>query len=502
MPPAQTHRQAELSSRFVSVRAALCSEAPDALDRLAALAVQALADGDLPLAAASAGTVVLAEHLQSAIYRHAPRMLGVLAAVGPDSAAVAADGLLAWAGAAVAHDYGVLPSWPRPDIATLMERAQQAATDTVLALACALGEVCERSGADAEFAALHAQVAAFEVQPGASAFWRGHWAIVCAWHLVSFAKPQEALQRLEFAQALAAQDRLHGLAATAALQRARLIEWRRDPAKALALAEQAVSSGDPARTPLWWADHADIQCRVALQSLDFHAAVGHARRAAGHLQTAGVWPGYQVTYRLNEAYALLGAGAVDEAMRCFDALNETSLPRYLAARLRCLADLTALAAADQRGDWNAMRQATLIATLRSLRELEWPSVLPLLPAHIARLFVRALDSGVELDWVRAAIRTRKLPAPLGAPEAWPWSVRVHTLGSFEVTTESGALATRDSRKAASKPLQLLRLLAAHGHGAMPVDAVAETLWPGDGREGRARRASVHRVGTVGPSRSV
>jgi hypothetical protein len=178
-------------------------------------------------------------------------------------------------------------------------------------------------------------------------------------------------------------------------------------------------------------------------------AVGHARRAAGHLQTAGVWPGYQVTYRLNEAYALLGAGAVDEAMRCFDALNETSLPRYLAARLRCLADLTALAAADQRGDWNATRQATLITTLRSLRELEWPSVLPLLPAHIARLFVRALDSGVELDWVRAAIRTRKLPAPLGAPEAWPWSVRVHTLGSFEVTTESGALATRDSRKAAS-----------------------------------------------------
>jgi hypothetical protein len=135
MPPAQTHRQAELSSRFVSVRAALCSEAPDALDRLAALAVQALADGDLPLAAASAGTAVLAEHLQSAIYRHAPRMLGVLAAAGPDSAAVAADGLLAWAGAAVAHDYGVLPSWPRPDIATLMERAQQAATDTVLALA-------------------------------------------------------------------------------------------------------------------------------------------------------------------------------------------------------------------------------------------------------------------------------------------------------------------------------------------------------------------------------
>ena len=48
-----------------------------------------------------------------------------------------------------------------------------------------------------------------------------------------------------------------------------------------------------------------MRCRLALHGGDFHAAVGHARRAVGHLQVADVWPGYQATFRVNEAYALL-----------------------------------------------------------------------------------------------------------------------------------------------------------------------------------------------------
>ncbi len=63
----------------------------------------------------------------------------------------------------------------------------------------------------------------------------------------------------------------------------------------MALANGAVAHGDPARTPLWLADRDDGRCRLALHGGDFHAAIGHARRAVGHLQVADVWPGYQVT---------------------------------------------------------------------------------------------------------------------------------------------------------------------------------------------------------------
>lgn len=480
--------RSNLAGRFLTLRLALADEAPGAVDQLAALAVLALAQGDLPLAAAGAGTVVLAEHLQWTLHHHTPRMLGVLAAAGPDAAAAGADALLAWAGAAVAHDYNVLPSWPRADIGMLMERAQRAPTDVALALGCALVEVCERNGEDTEFAALQARLAGFEVQPVASPYWRGHLGVVCAWYLNSFGKVDEASQRLEVAQALAAARGLKNLGAVVALNRARLIEWRRDPAKAGVLAEQAVAQGDPARTPLWFADQADVRCRIALAARDFHAAVGHARRGVGYVQAAAAWPAYQVALRVNEAYALLGAGAIDEALACFQAINEIPMPRYQAARLKCLSELAVLSAADQRGPWEAAQQQGLAHVLQRLRELEWPGVLPLLPEHIARLFARALASGVEVDWVRAAIRMRKLPAPEGAPQAWPWLVMVHTLGRFQVVTESGLLrqASGDSRKAPSRPLELLRVLAAHGHDAVPVDFVAEALWPGDGREGRQK----------------
>lgn len=127
-------------------------------------------------------------------------------------------------------------------------------------------------------------------------------------------------------------------------------------------------------------------------------------------------------------------------------------------------------------------------TLRVLRELEWPHTRPALPGHVARLFVRALETGVEAEWVRAAIRTRHLAAPPEAPESWPWAVRVRALGNFEVSTEAGRLP--DGRKAASKPLELLRVLAAHGHAAVRVDLIAESLWPGDGREGRKKAFEV------------
>ena len=67
---------------------------------------------------------------------------------------------------------------------------------------------------------------------------------------------------------------------------------------------------------------------------------------------------------------------------------------------------------------------------------------------------------------------------------------MRTLGSFPVATESGPLrqasAAGDARKAQAKPLELLRYLAVHGHAAVPVDVVAESLWPGDGREGRQK----------------
>jgi hypothetical protein len=56
------------------------------------------------------------------------------------------------------------------------------------------------------------------------------------------------------------------------------------------------------------------------------------------------------------------------------------------------------------------------------------------PAALADLCVLALDAGVAVEEAGALVRRLKLfPAtpPLGCAR-WPWPLRVHTLGGFEL----------------------------------------------------------------------
>lgn len=459
-----------------------------ALERMAALAEQAWTQGEAGLAANAAGAVVLAEHLGATRYHHAGRMLALLDAVGFDGVLPGPAGLPALAGAAVAHDYGALPSWPAADVTQLRDLARLAPADVALAVGCALGEVCERNGLAAEFASLHAQLAAVCAQPEASACWRGLWAITSAWQLSSRGHVDAARAELGAAQALAVAHGLVDLGANIGLQRARLIVSRQDARAALDLAQQALQGVDPVKAPLRFADAADVRARVALRAQDFHAAIAHARSAVGFAEAAGVWPGYCVTYLASEAAALLGTGDYAQAEACYSRMFEMLPPRYLGERALVLRDLAALAECDQQGRWNAQPLGLLASLIGRLRVLEWYAVLPGLPDLLARLLAKALAEGIEVDWVRAAIRFRGLKAPPDAPANWPWPVRVRVLGGFELLLAPGAEVEREApaRKAPGKPLELLRCLAARGHAAQPIDEVAEALWPGEAREGRRK----------------
>jgi hypothetical protein len=463
-------------------------ERPGAVGLMVALAEQAWAQGDTGPAANAAGAVVLVEHLTASRHRHAERMLRLMAAIGIDHVEPGPGGLTALAGAAVAHDYGALPSWPAVDMARLRDLARVAPADVALAAGCALGEVCERNGLSAEFASLHAQLAAVRTLPGASAFWRGHWAITCAWQLSSTGDRDAAHDELCAAQEEAAAAGLDDLAANLALQHARLVDSLQDPVAALALAQQAVAGASPASAPLRFADLADVQARIALRRLDFHAAMAHARRAGGLAEAAGVWPGFRVTYAANEGAALMGSGSFELASAAYGQMAETLTPRYLSDRASVMRDFALLARCAHNGVWAPQSLSLLGHVVGRLRLLEWHGVLSLLPDMVARVLDKALEAGIETDWVRAAVRFRRLKAPPGAPFNWPWPVVVRVLGDFDVVV--AAAADRDdadaSRKAPGKPLDLLRCLAARGHAAVGVDDIAQALWPGDAREGRQK----------------
>lgn len=99
------------------------------------------------------------------------------------------------------------------------------------------------------------------------------------------------------------------------------------------------------------------------------------------------------------------------------------------------------------------------------------------PAVIAQLCCRALEAGIEKNYVCALIERNKFqPSPSWRQiESWPWPLRIYTLGRFSVV-RSG-VPIKFSGKSQKKPLELLRALIALGGREVPETRLADVLWP-------------------------
>jgi DNA-binding SARP family transcriptional activator len=96
---------------------------------------------------------------------------------------------------------------------------------------------------------------------------------------------------------------------------------------------------------------------------------------------------------------------------------------------------------------------------------------------MADLCALALRHGVEADYARTLVRARRL-APRVAPlrlAGWPWPFRVRALGRFELLRESAPVEF--SGKGPGRPLELLKVLLAHGGQDVRADQIADALWP-------------------------
>lgn len=114
------------------------------------------------------------------------------------------------------------------------------------------------------------------------------------------------------------------------------------------------------------------------------------------------------------------------------------------------------------------------------------------PAAMARVCARALEEGIETDYVRALIKHRALVPETLSP-AWPWRFRVYTLGTFRLERDGEALG--GSGKAQRRPLELLKVLIAHGGDKVSESRIVDALWPridGDSAH-RSFTSALHRL---------
>lgn len=114
---------------------------------------------------------------------------------------------------------------------------------------------------------------------------------------------------------------------------------------------------------------------------------------------------------------------------------------------------------------------------------------------MGRLCAKALEAGIEVDYVRDLIRKLGLvpDLPSLAVERWPWPVRIHLLGGFQIFIEGKPV--RFSGKVQKKPLLLLKALGLLKAGEVRAEQVEDILWPdADGDVARsAFETTLHRL---------
>lgn len=107
--------------------------------------------------------------------------------------------------------------------------------------------------------------------------------------------------------------------------------------------------------------------------------------------------------------------------------------------------------------------------------MQYPMFFGAQPVLASRLAQAAFAAGIEVDFVAAAVRKRRLGPPDPLQEDWPWTLKLRALGHFVIERE-GRVVTFDG-KAQKKPLELLKALIALGGEALAREVLALALWP-------------------------
>lgn len=197
--------------------------------------------------------------------------------------------------------------------------------------------------------------------------------------------------------------------------------------------------------------------------------------------------------RLVRAEALALRGEPDEARRLVVGLGSMAegLGGPLVAVSTALTEAClAAAGGDEMGGQAALQRG--LAEARTHRQRVWVGQHR---AAAAKLMAAALRDGVEGEEARGWIRGWNLPAPPSprSTAAWPWPVRISTLGQFRVVRDGAAVTLVAAGQ--RRPLDLLRAMLACGGREVRRERLADLLWPeadGDAAQ-RALATTLHRL---------
>jgi DNA-binding SARP family transcriptional activator len=112
------------------------------------------------------------------------------------------------------------------------------------------------------------------------------------------------------------------------------------------------------------------------------------------------------------------------------------------------------------------------------RQKEYANIWLWRPEAVIKLCLKALEAGIETQYVQDLIRQRRLNPPdnFGDSRQWPWPIRIQTLNQFSVTVDEKEVSLFGRIKV---PILLLKALIVKGIGGKPilVNDILPELWP-------------------------
>ena len=239
--------------------------------------------------------------------------------------------------------------------------------------------------------------------------------------------------------------------------------------QALTLAEPLLHPRAP-RPASWW--HL-LQSRLALTGGQHREALTHARlalRLATEARFPERWMGVTV---MQEGQVQMAAGAFAQATPFFERAGRAATGLQ-ADFCWCLVHFARALAHFETGIDDALACAELRQGLALARRMQWLNFFRPSPRVAAQVCALGLEHHIEPAFVRQVIAERSLDAVRPDLSAWPWPIRVRTLGRFQIERDGVALAF--AGKVARKPLELLQFTIASGGSDVSATTVIFALW--------------------------
>ncbi len=205
-----------------------------------------------------------------------------------------------------------------------------------------------------------------------------------------------------------------------------------------------------------------------------HAAA-LARKALSLTEETGT-PYQEILSRLLAAQAMYETGDYEYAWDQLARAKKSNLligSRFLEYRCHLNEAYFAFGLGDESAGLEALRKAMTLGR----RERYVNMLFIWRPNVMARLCAKALEAGIEVEYVQNLVRKLNLePDDVGfIVETWPWPMKIYTLGRFLLIKDGVAVAM--SGKVQKKPLEMLKALVALGGSDIRESELTDALWP-------------------------